>query len=44
MKKEMRKILIETDIKKHMELKVNYFEHLANEGETEFLTYLQKYV
>lgn len=44
MKKEMRNILKETDPTKFMELRDDYFKHLEDEGETDFLKYLQKCV
>jgi hypothetical protein len=42
MKKEMRKILTETKIEKFIELKEKYLGHLKEEGEVDFLTYLEK--
>lgn len=42
MKKQMRKILKETDTTKFIQLKENYFKHLEDEGENDFLRYLQK--
>lgn len=42
MKREMRKILKETDINKFLKLTNAYFKNLEDEGENEFLTYLQK--
>ena len=42
MKKQMQAILKETNIDRFRELKDNYFQHLAEEGEDEFLKYLQK--
>lgn len=42
MKKEMRKILKETNIEKFNDLKEKYLKHLENEGENDFLRYLQK--
>ncbi|XP_060517411.1 uncharacterized protein LOC132696543 [Cylas formicarius] len=46
MKKEMRKILRETDLAMFMELKDNYLTHLKEGGENDFLdflNYLQRY-
>ncbi|KAJ8915392.1 hypothetical protein NQ315_008279 [Exocentrus adspersus] len=43
MKKEMRKILKETDPLKFIEVKENYFNYLEEEGENDFLKYLQRY-
>lgn len=43
MKKEMRKILRETNVEKFCILKEKYFEHLENENETDFLNYLKRY-
>ncbi|KAJ8909949.1 hypothetical protein NQ315_004016 [Exocentrus adspersus] len=43
MKRNMRKILKETDVSKFIEYKENYFNCLQDEGETDFLNYLQKY-
>ena len=42
MKKQMQAILKETNIDRFRELKDNYFQHLAEEGEDEFLKYLKK--
>ena len=42
MKKEMRSILNEKNITKFMQLKENYFKQLEEQGEQEFLKYLQK--
>ena len=42
MKKQMQAILKETNIDRFRELKDNYFQYLAEEGEDEFLKYLQK--
>ena len=42
MKKQMQAILKETNIDRFRELKDNYFQHLSEEGEDEFLKYLQK--
>ncbi|XP_050311968.1 uncharacterized protein LOC126747421 [Anthonomus grandis grandis] len=43
MKKEMRKILKETNVSTFMVLKENYFKHLEEEGEHDFLRYLQTF-
>ncbi|KAJ8913914.1 hypothetical protein NQ315_005711 [Exocentrus adspersus] len=43
MKRNMRKILKETDVRKFIEYKENYFNCLQDEGETDFLNYLQKF-
>lgn len=42
MKKEMRRILTEMDESTFRELKIKYFKHLEEEGETAFLNYLQR--